>query len=57
MGSLLHDDDTVLIRENENYLQKAKFQLQEVVREYSLTISVRKTKTMSFKCKYPLRRR
>ena len=43
MGSLLYADDKVLIRENENDLQRAIFQLQEVAEEYSLTISVRKT--------------
>ena len=55
MGSLLYADDIVLIQENEDDLQRAMFQLQEVAREYSLTISVRKTKTMAFKGKYPVR--
>ena len=50
MGSLIYADDIVLIQEeNEDELQRAMFQLQEVVREYSLTISVRKTKIMAFK--------
>ena len=31
------------------------FQLQEVAKEYSLTISLRKTKTKAFKGKYPMR--
>ena len=48
MGFLLYADDIVLIQENEGDLQRVMFQLQEVAREYSLTISVRKTKTMAF---------
>ena len=39
IGSLLYADDIVLIQENEDDLQTAMFQLQEVAREYSLTIS------------------
>ena len=49
MDSLLYADDTVLTQENKDELQRAMFQFQEVAREYSLTISVRKTKTMAFK--------
>ena len=41
MGSLLYADDIVLTEENEHDLQRAMFQLQEIAREYSLTISVR----------------
>ena len=54
-GCLLHADDIVRIQENKDDLQGAMFQLQEVARQYSLTISVRKTKTMAFKDKYPVR--
>ena len=45
----LYADDIVLIQENGDDLQRAMFQLQEVTREYSLTIPVRKTKSMAFK--------
>ena len=53
--SYLYADDIVLIQENENDLQRAMLQLQEVARAYSLTISVRTTKTMAFKGKYLVR--
>ena len=52
MVSLLHADGIVLIQENENDLQRAMFQLQEMAIEYAQTISLRKTKTMEFKGKY-----
>ena len=39
----------------EDDLQRAMFKLQEVAREPSLTIWVRKTKTVAFKGKYPVR--
>ena len=55
MGSLLYTYDIVLIQENEDDLQRAMIQLQEDVREYSLTISIRKTKPIAFKGKYPVR--
>ncbi len=55
MSSLLYADDVVLIQENEDDLQRAMFQLQEVAREYSLTISVRNNKIMAFKGKYPVK--
>ena len=51
MGSLLHADEIVLVQENEDDLQRSMFQLQEGAREYLLTISVRKAKTMAFKGK------
>ena len=40
---------------NRYQLQDSMFQLQKVARENSLKISVRKTNTMAFKGKYPVR--
>ena len=40
MDSLLYADDIILIQQNEDDLQRAMFQLQEVTRDYTLTISV-----------------
>ena len=45
----------VLIWENEENLQRAMFNLQEVEKEYSLTILVKKMKTIASTGKYPMR--
>ena len=53
----LYADDIVLIQKNEDDLQRAMFELQDISREYSLTNSVRNATTMAFKGKYPVRTR
>jgi hypothetical protein len=42
-------DDQLVISDTEDNLQKAAYELNEIITEHSLTISVQKTKLMSFK--------
>ena len=54
MGSLLHADNIIIIQESEEDLQRSIFQLQDLVRQSSLTVSEEKTKTMVFKDRYQM---
>ncbi len=52
--TLLFADDQVLIFDNEDTLQRALYELQMIIKENHLEISVQKTKSMAFQGKYPL---
>jgi len=52
---LLFADDQVIIADTEDKLQKAMHKLNRIIKEYGLTISVQKTKSMAFKGRYPVR--
>jgi hypothetical protein len=45
----------VIIAENEENLQKAAHKLINIIKEYNLTISTKKTKEMAFTGKHPVR--
>jgi len=49
LSTLLFADDQIIIANTENNLQKAAYKLNRAITEYSLTISVQKTKSMAFK--------
>jgi len=49
MSKLLFADDQVVIADTEDNLQKDAHKLNQMITEYGLTISVRKTKWMAFK--------
>jgi hypothetical protein len=49
LSSLLFADDQVTISDTEDNLQKAAHKLNQIITEYSLIVSVRKTKPMAFK--------
>ena len=54
VGTLMFADDLVIIAENENSLQRAVYELQQIVRIVAgLEISV--TKTMDFKGCFPVK--
>ena len=42
-------DDQVTIADTEDILQKAAYKLNQIITEFCLTISVKKTKSMAFK--------
>jgi len=52
---LLFADDQVVRADTEDNLQKAARKLNRIITEYGLTISVQKTKSMSFKGRDPVR--
>ena len=54
LSKLLFVDDQVTIADTEDNLQKAAHKLNQI-KEYGLTISVQKTKSMAFKGRYPVR--
>jgi hypothetical protein len=47
--TILFADDKVVISNTEDNLQKAERKLNQIIREYGLTISVQKKKSMEFK--------
>ncbi|KAJ4443127.1 hypothetical protein ANN_04777 [Periplaneta americana] len=49
------NDDLIIIQKNEDDLQKSLHELNEICKLYDLKISVRKTKTMAFRGKHPMR--
>lgn len=49
LDTLLFADDQVLISSSENDLQKATFQLSNILKNYNLNISTKKTKVLAFK--------
>jgi transcription initiation factor TFIIIB Brf1 subunit/transcription initiation factor TFIIB len=49
LSTLLFADDQVIIADREDNLQKAAHKLNRIITEYSLTISVQKTKSMEFR--------
>jgi hypothetical protein len=53
---LLSADDQVIITTTEDYSQKAKYKLNQIITEHGLTISVQK-KSMEFKRRDPVRRK
>ncbi len=53
--TLLFADDQVMISDNEDTLQRALYELQMIIKEYNLEISIQKTKSMAFQGKYPNR--
>ena len=53
--TLMFADDQVIIADNENSLQRALYELQQIIRMYGLEISVIKTKSMVFKGCFPVR--
>ena len=55
LSTLLFADDQVIITNTEDNLQKAAYKLNQIITEYSLTISVQKTKSMAFKGRDPVR--
>ena len=54
LSTLLFADDQVITADTEDNLQKAAYKLNQIVTEYSLTISVQKTKSMAFKGRDPV---
>jgi len=52
---LLFADDQVVITDIEDNLQKAAHELNQIITEYGLTISVQKKKSMAFKGQDPVR--
>jgi ribosomal protein RSM22 (predicted rRNA methylase) len=55
LSTLLFVDDQVIIADTEDNLQKAVYKLNQIITEYSLTISVQKAKSMAFKGWDPVR--
>ena len=53
--SLRQDSDQILIESTEDDLQRSIFTLQQIGFEYSVKISLKKTKIMAFKGKSPVR--
>ena len=51
---MLFADDQVIIADREDNLQKAVHKLNCLIKEYGLTISVQKTKSMAFKGRDPV---
>ena len=49
LPTLLFADDQVIIADSEDNVQKAAHKPNQIITEYGLTISVRKTKWMAFK--------
>jgi hypothetical protein len=54
-SALLFADDQVIIADTEDNLHKAVHKLNQLITEYGLTISVQKTKSISFKGRDPVR--
>ena len=54
LSTLLFADDQVITADTEDNLQKAAYKLNQIVTEYSLTISVQKTKSIAFKGRDPV---
>ena len=55
LSKLLFADDQVLLADREDNLQRAAHKLNQIITEYGLTISVQKTKSMTFRGRDPLR--
>jgi hypothetical protein len=55
LNTLLFADDQIIIQESEDELQRSIFYLTNIYKSYNLKISINKTKTVSFKGKYPVR--
>jgi hypothetical protein len=55
MLTLLFADEQVIISDTEDNLQSAVHKLNQIVIEHSLTISVKKTKSVAFKGQEPVR--
>ena len=55
LPTLLFADDQVIIADTEDNVQKAAHKPNQIITEYGLTISVRKTKWMAFKGRDPVR--
>jgi len=49
LSTLLFADDHVTIADTEDNPQKAEHKLNQIITEYGLTVSVQKTKSMTFK--------
>ena len=52
---MLFADEQIIIADTEDNLQKAAHELNQIITEYGLTISVQKTKLMAFKGRDPVR--
>ena len=52
---LLFADDQDIIADTKDNLQKAEHKLNQIMTQYGLTIAVRKTKSMAFKGRNPVR--
>jgi uncharacterized protein (DUF1330 family) len=55
LSTLLFADNQIIIADTEDNLQRAAHKLHKLITEYGLTISVRKTKSMAFKGRDPVR--
>jgi len=55
LSTLLFADDQFIIADREDNLQRAAHKLNQIITEYGLTISVQKTKSMSFRGRDPVR--
>lgn len=55
INTLLFADDQAIIQENEDDLQRATHRLYTICRDYGMKISSKKSKTMAFKGKDPVR--
>lgn len=55
LNTLLYADDQVILQENEDNLQISIYQLEQILKEYNLIVSVNKTKVMAFKGKESIR--
>jgi len=55
LRTLLFADDQVIIADRKDNLQRAAHKLKQIIREYGLTISVQKIKSMAFRGRDPVR--
>ena len=55
LSTLLFADNQVIMANTEDNLQKAAYKLNQIITEYSLSISVQKTKSMAIKGRDPVR--
>jgi hypothetical protein len=55
LSTLLFADDQVITADREDNLERAAHKLNQIRREYGLTISVQKTKSKAFRGQDPVR--
>jgi hypothetical protein len=55
INTSLFADDQILIQDKEDNLQQSVYTLHNISKEYNFKISIKKTKVMVFKGKFPIR--
>ncbi len=55
LNSILYADDKVIIQDTEDKMQMAVYKLNQTAIEYGFKYPQKKTKTMAYKGKYPVR--